>query len=208
MPTAPESTPTRLRGRATDSAAVTGNATCRDLELLPRLPWRRIAQVGAMPGLRIATIVAPRRTRHAIDRARRLRRVLCHDREARRSFACRRAGHCRRRAAWRGGGGVLRRPHLRREIGDADVRGVATLPASQGGPAQYGEILASRPRSPPDDAGTDSVGRAAVDRRGFSRSVRHRATAWHVAGEGAGALCPRRREGVTDHGLDRTFMQQ
>ncbi len=35
---------------------------------------------------------------------------------------------------------LLYRPHLRREIGDADVRGAAALSAGEGGPAQYGKI--------------------------------------------------------------------
>ena len=54
----------------------------------------------------------------------------------------------------------------------------------------------------------DAAGRAAVDRRGISRPVRHRAAAWHVAGQGAGALCRRRREDAAHHRLDRAFLQQ
>ena len=53
----------------------------------------------------------------------------------------------------------------------------------------------------------DAACGAAVDRRGISRSLRHGATARHVAGQGAGALCGRCREEPENHGFDRTVLQ-
>ena len=48
--------------------------------------------------------------------------------------------HRRRRQARRGRDRLLHRPHLRREFGDADVRGAAALPACRCGAARHGEI--------------------------------------------------------------------
>ena len=109
----------------------------------------------------------------------RLRRVLRHDREARRSVARRQAGDHRRRQARRRVDRLLHRAHLRRALGDADVRGAAAVPARHHRPAQHGEIRRRRPRGARADAGADAAGRAAVDRRGFHRSLRHRAAARH-----------------------------
>src|SRR5712691_7170019 len=55
-----------------------------DARLLPRLPARRAGGGHPLPGLRIAAAAAPRGAPHAHDRACGLRRLLCHDREARR----------------------------------------------------------------------------------------------------------------------------
>ena len=164
-------------------------------QLLPRLPCRCFAR-----DRRCAACGSPRLVRHeelgtlAIA-PRRLRRFLRHDRKARRPLARGRTGHRRRRQARRGGGCLLRRPHVRGQIGNADVRGVAAMSAGESDPAEHGEICQSRPRGAPDDAGFDAAGRAAVDRRGVSRSERHRAAARPVAGQGAGALrCRSRKE--------------
>ena len=184
-----------------------GLGWCR--ELLPRLPCRcfadpqRAAQAAARPACcAIAELDTP------CHRPCRLRRLLRHHRETRRSGACRRAGDRRRRQARRRRRGLLRRAHFRREIGDADVRGVATLSACQGDQAQYGKIRTRRPRSPRHDARPDAAGGAAVDRRGLSRFVGHRAAARHDAREGARALRGRRRKIHRHHGFDRTFCQQ
>ena len=56
--------------------------------------------------------------------------------------------------------------------------------------------------------GADAAGRAAVDRRGLSRSVRDRAASRHDARKGACAVCARRGEANRHHRLDRTFLQQ
>ena len=126
LPTAPASIRPRSRGRAARSAA-NGNAiclkVCREHKLLPRLPHRHRSARPALRRLRLAALAAPRRARHARHRPCRLRRVLRHHRETRRPDARRRTGHRRRRQARRRRHLLLYRPHLRREIGDADVRG-------------------------------------------------------------------------------------
>ena len=134
---------------------------------------------------------APRAAR-ADARPYRLRRVLRHRRETRQSRDRRQARHHRRRQARRGVGGLLHRPHLRRALGDADVQGAGAVPAGGRDPARHGEICQGRPRGAPRHAGADAAGRAALDRRGLSRSGRHPARARHDPGQGAGALCPQR----------------
>ena len=100
----------------------------------------------------------------------RLRRVLRHRREARQSRDRRQAGHHRRRQARRGLGRLLHLPHLRRALGDADVQGAGAVSVRGRDPARHGEICPGRPRGAPCHAGADAAGRAAVDRRGVSRS--------------------------------------
>ena len=91
----------RARAQPRLAAAPWERGTCRE-RLLPRLPRRRVREAAALRGLRLAAARPPRRTRHALDRAYRLRRLLRHDREARRSLARRQAGDRRRRQARRG----------------------------------------------------------------------------------------------------------
>ena len=158
--------------------------------------------------LRLAAIAAASRTRAARDRPRRLRRLLRHDRKTRRSLPRRRAGHRRRRPPRRRRRGLLRRPHLRREVGDADVRGAAAVSARPRHPPQHGKVCPRRPRGSPVDAGLDAAGRAAVDRRSVPRPFRHRAAAWAVAGQGAGPLCRRCRKETRHHRLHRSLRQQ
>ncbi len=118
--------------------------------------------------------------------------------------ARRQAGDHRRRQARRGAHRLLRRAHLRRALGDADVRGAAALPARQSScRPDMDEIRARRPRGARADARADAAGRAAVDRRGVHGSLRHRAAARHGAGEGAGALRRRGRARDRHHRLDR-----
>ena len=136
----------------------------------------------ALSGLRLAAARAPPRARTPDHRPCRLRRLLRHDRKARRSLACRQAGDRRRRKTRRGGGLLLRGAHLRHPLGDADVRGQAPLPAGRRGQAEHGEIREGRARGAPRHARADAAGRAAVDRRGLSRSDRHRAAARHERG--------------------------
>jgi hypothetical protein len=76
----------------------------------------------------------------------RLRRLLRHDREARRSRLL-------DKPVIIGGGkrGVvstclLHRPHLWRALGHADVQGAGGLPRGRGGQAEHGEICRGRPR--------------------------------------------------------------
>ena len=194
-------------GRATRSAA-NGNATCRELELLPRLPCRCAAAATRCPACG-----SPRLLRHGELATLAIAHVDCDafyaTIEKRDDPAPGRgAGHRRRRPARRRRRGVLRRPHLRREIGDADVRGVATVPAGTASSGPIWTNIPGRPRSAPDDAGADAACRTAVDRRGFPRSLRHRAAARHVARQGAGALCPRGRDQAAHHRLDRPVLQQ
>ena len=130
--------PRRARRRRRGSA--------RSRELLPRLPRRRAGASQALSGLRFAAAGAPSRTRHADHRACGLRRVLRHDRKARRSFAHRQAGDRRRGKTRRGGGLLLCGPHLRHPLGDADVRGQAPLPRCRGDQAEHGQIREDRAR--------------------------------------------------------------
>ena len=58
------------------------------------------------------------------------------------------------------------------------------------------------------DARLDPAGRAAVDRRGLSRSHRHRAAARHERRQGAGAFRACRRARARHHGFDRPVRQQ
>ena len=133
----------------------------------------------------------------------RLRRLLRRDREARRSVARRQAGHRRRRPARRGrhapamsraSSASARRCRCSRRCG---------LSARRGGPARNGEIFRAGREVRAMMLGVDAAGRAAVDRRGVSRPVRHRAAARHVAGQGAGAVCRARSRRDRHHGLDR-----
>ena len=101
--------------------------------------------------------------------------------------------------------GLLRGAHVRRAIGDADVRSAAAVPARQRGPARHGEIRARRPRGARAHVQTDATGRAGLDRRSVHGPVRHRAPARHVAGQGARALCRRRRTEPRDHRVDRAL---
>ena len=116
------------RAQARPRAAAPGSARCRDLaRLLPRLPRRRRRRArAARPAARRASL-RHARARHAHDRACRLRRLLRHDREARRPVARRQAADRRRRQARRGLDRLLCRAHLRRALGDADVRGAQAL---------------------------------------------------------------------------------
>ena len=100
------------------------------------------ARRAARPAARRALI------RHAqlnalVDRACRLRRLLCGDREARQSFAQRQAADHRRRQARRGLDRLLHRPHLRRPFGDADVQGAQALPGRGRHPARHGRNMSA-----------------------------------------------------------------
>ena len=157
----------------------------------------RLASPGSSPGAALADA-----------RPYRLRRVLRHRREARQSRNRRQAGHHRRRQARRGVGGLLHRPHLRRALGDADVQGAGAVPVRDRDPARHGEICPGRPRGAPCHAGADAAGRAAVDRRGVSRSGRHPARPRHDPGKSAGAVRPRGRARHRHHGFGRAVLQQ
>ena len=191
--------PTRSRGAGSADHA----------RLLPRLPPRRARRRRPLPRLRLAAAPAPSRARRARDRACRLRRLLRHHREARRSFARRQAGDRRRPQARRRAHRLLRRAHLRRALGDADVRGAAAVPARQRGAAGHGEIRARRPRGARPDARAHAAGRAGVDRRGVHRSVRHRAAARHDRRPRRSPALPREVEREPrHHRLDRALLQQ
>ena len=127
----------------------------------------------------------------------RLRRVLRHDREARRSRARRQTGDRRRRPARRGAHRLLCGAHLWRALGDADVRGTAAVPARQRGAARHGEIRPRRPRGARAHVRAHAAGRAGLDRRGVHGSGRDRAPARHVARQGARALRRRRRDAAS-----------
>ncbi len=103
---------------------------------------------------------------------------------------------------------LLCRAHLRHPLGHADVRGAAPLPARDGDQAEHVEIQQSRPRGAPHHARAHAAGRASVDRRGVSRSDRHRASARHERRQGAGALCHPGRTRARHHGIDRAVGQQ
>ena len=128
--------PRRARRRLGTGHAVMA-AFCRDC--LPRHRRRR-----ALPGLLLAAHPAPSRARHADHLPCRLRRLLRHHREARRPDARRQAADHRRRQARRGLDRLLHRPHLRRALGDADVRGEAgsarTPPSSAPNMEKYAAV--------------------------------------------------------------------
>jgi len=86
--------PARLPEPALRSAGH-GSATCRELELLPAIAFLTRRRNCGVARLRLAAAAAPRRTRGAVDRPRRLRCLLRHDRETRRSIARDGTGHCR-----------------------------------------------------------------------------------------------------------------
>ena len=65
---------------------------------------------------------------------------------------------------------LLHRAHLRRALGDADVRGEAALPARHHRPPEHGEIRRRQPRGARADARPDAAGRADLDRRGVHGS--------------------------------------
>ena len=87
-------------------------------------------------------------------------------------------------------------------------KALALCPSGGRDPARHGEICPGRPRGAPRHAGADAAGRAAVDRRGVSRSRRHPARPRHDPGESAGALCPRGRTRHRHHGFGRPVLQQ
>ena len=82
--------------------------------------------------------------------------------------------HHRRRGPRRRARLLLCRAALRRALGDADVQGTGRLPGCGRDPAGYGEISRGRARSARRDAAAHTFGRTVVDRRGISRSRRHR----------------------------------
>ena len=106
----------------------------------------------------------------------RLRRLLRRGRKARRPEPQRQAVDRRRlRPARRRRHLLLHRPDIRRALGDADVAGPGALSERRGAPARHGQICAGRARDSNADDGAHAAGRAAVDRRGFSRPQRLRA---------------------------------
>ena len=152
---------------------------CRDclaLQARDRAALRELRQPAACP---------PSGALPAASRAYRLRRLLRGGRKARQSGAEGQAGHHRRRQARRRLDRLLHRPHPRRALGHADVQGARSLPRGGRHPAGHGEICPRRPRGARHDAGADAAGRADLDRRGVSRSRRHRAAARPAAGAGA-----------------------
>ena len=78
----------------------------------------------------------------------------------------RQAADHRRRQARRSLDRLLHRAHLRRALGDADVRGQAALPARHHRPPQHGKIRNRQPTGAHADARHDPAGRADLDRRG------------------------------------------
>ncbi len=161
-----------------------------------------------MRALRLAASCAPCRPAQPDTGAHRLRCVLCYRRETRQSGHRRQTGDHRRRQARRGVGGLLYRTDLRRALGDADVQGARSLSVRCRDSPRHGEIRSRRPRGAQRHAGADPAGRAAVDRRGVSRSRRHPAAARHGSGQGAGAIRKRRRTRHRHHRLGRAVGQQ
>ena len=158
------------------------------IALPSRVARRRAARPAARRGsLRHAG------NRHARHRPCRLRRILRHHREARRSLARRQAADRRRRNPRRGLDRLLYRAHFRRAFGHADVQGTTALPARDRHPPEHVEIRRGREAGARAHARSDAAGRAGIDRRGVPRSVRHRATAWPQRRPIARALCGRRR---------------
>ena len=70
------------------------------------------------------------------------------------------------------------------------------------------KIQQSRPRGAPRHARAHAAGRAAVDRRSLPRSDRHRAAARHERRQGAGASGARGRARSRHHDFDRPVGQQ
>jgi hypothetical protein len=105
--------------------------------------------------------------------------------------ACRQAADHRRRQARRRLDRLLYRPHQRRALGDADVQGAGTLPRRRRDPAEHGEICDGRAAGARHDARSDAAGSAAVDRRGLSRTRRHRTAAPRPAGANSRQVRPR-----------------
>ena len=134
-------------------------------------------RLAPLPRLRLAAAHQPSRARPPRHRPYRLRRLLCLDREARRPVPARQAGDHRRRQARRRLDLLLHRPHLWRALGHADVQGAEGLPRRRRDQARHGEICRGRPPGPRADAGADAAGRAALDRRGLPRPLRHRTAA-------------------------------
>ena len=140
-------------------------------------------------------LVRHARARRALDRPCRLRRLLRHDREARRSLARRQAGDHRRRQARRRLDRLLHRAHLRRALGDADVQGAASSARMRRSSRPTWRNMSRVGREVrAADARADAAGRAALDRRGVHGPVRHRAAARHERRRSALARFARRVE--------------
>ena len=125
--------------------------------------------------LRIAPVHRSRSRRRAGDRACRLRRILRLGRKARRPQPQGQAGDRRRLGA---AGVVATCCYVARTFGVRSAmpmsRALALCPRGHRAAARHGQICARRARNPRPNAGTDAAGRAAVDRRGLSRSDRLR----------------------------------
>ncbi len=163
---------------------------------LPGLPDASRPPRGALPGLRLAAprssiasaICCPSPISTATPSTRRSRSATIRS-------AARQAADHRRRQARRCLDLLLHRPHLRRALGHAHVQGARAVPGRGDPEARHGEICRGRARSAPAYAHPDAAGRAAVDRRGLSRSVRHGAAASRFARCHACPIRPRHRDG-------------
>ena len=145
---------------------------CRDCSALAARS-RGYGDAGPLPGMRLAAGRRAPRTGGSRARPSRLRRLLCDGREAQAAGTGRSAGDRRRRRARRRAGLLLCRAALWRALGDADVQGARRLSRCGRDPPGHGEISRGRPRGAGRDAPPDAAGRAALDRRGVSRSERN-----------------------------------
>ncbi len=172
---------------------------------MPRL--RNALRVcSAGPPMRLLRIAAARRsrcTRHIVNRSCRLRRVLCHRREARAAGTRRPTGHRRRRRARSRSCLLLCVTALRRAVGDADVQGAGRLPCCGRDPPGHGQISRGRTRRAHRAAEAHAAGRTGVDRRGVPRSLGHRKTVRCGTCSASRHACPKGRIDAPNHPVDR-----
>ena len=181
----------------------------RDAPAVPRLHETMLQRLDALRPLRFAADDRSRSRRRAGDRPCRLRRVLRRGRKARRRQPQGQAGDRRRFGAARGRRHLLLyRSHVRGPIGDADVARPRAMPQCRRVAARHGEICAGWPRNSRPNAGAHALGRAAVHRRGVSRSDRLRRIQRRKRRRDARALRPASRSRDRRDGFGRPQLLQ
>ena len=173
-------------------SAGAGNGTCRDARHSAATASPTCAHAPRCPACYSPRVAAPRRARHAHHRPRRLRRVLRHDREARRPELADKpliVGGGKR-------GVVTTACYIARTFGVRSAMPMfearQALPARHHRAAQHGEIRRRQPPGARADAGAHAAGRADLDRRGVHGPHRHAAAARHERRQGRWRALPPR----------------
>ena len=160
-----------------------GSATCREHGVSavdgPRAFCRDCSGDLDFSARRCGQCGSPRLVRHRAlatlsARPYRLRRLLCGGREARQSGHCAtsRSSSAAASAAWSPTACYIARIFGVRSAMPM-FKALKLCPRGRRDPARHGQICPRRARGAAAHAGADAAGRAAVDRRGLSRPVRH-----------------------------------